>query len=195
MINLMHDLHSLLGELTSHHDERAEAVIPQLIACGESAIQALVMLLGSESADDRWWATRALAEFADQEVFQYLIKMLSDEAVEVQQCAALALKNHPHEDAIPALIDALSSPDNILSRLAANSLAAIGEPAVMPLLDVVKNAAPAARLEAVRALALIGDQRALPVLLEVCKENSVMMEYWANEAFERMGLGMVYFQP
>lgn len=191
----MQDLQTFLGELTSHDDERAEAVIPLLVALGTPAIQALVMLLESASADDRWWAVRALAEFHEQEITSHLIKMLSDEEVEVQQCAALALKNHPHEDAIPALINALFSPDKILSHLAANSLAAIGEPSVMPLLDVVKNSPQTARLEAVRALALIGDQRALPVLLEVCKENSAVMEYWANEAFERMGLGMVYFQP
>ncbi len=191
----MDELQSLLVELTSDDDTRAEAVIPRLVACGKPAMEALLNLLESPDSDKRWWATRALSEFHDHEVSQSLIKRLSDPDVEVRQCAALALYTHPDAQAVPALITALSSSDNILSHLAGNTLIAIGEPAVIPLLEVVKNAEQSTRLEAVRALALIADQRALPVLIEVCKENSVMMEYWANEGFERMGLGMVYLQP
>jgi HEAT repeat protein len=191
----MSDLQSLLAELTGGDDARAEAAIPPLTALGQAAKEALLNLLENPDSDQRWWATRALAEFNEPEISQPLIKMLSDPDIEVRQCAALALYKHPDEKAIPGLMAALTSGDNILMHLATNTLIAIGEAAVLPLLEVVNDAEQAARLEAVRALALIADQRALPVLLEVCKENSVMMEYWANEGFERMGLGMVYFQP
>lgn len=191
----MDELQSLLVELTGGDDQSAEAVIPRLAASGKPAMEALIGLLGNSKSDNRWWATRALSEFQDTEVSPYLIKMLSDAEVEVRQCAALALFNHPDERAVPGLIAALCSEDNILMHLAANTLIAIGEPAVLPLLDVVKKANQASRLEAVRALAHIADPRAIETLMDVCKEDSAMMEYWANEGFERMGLGMVYFQP
>jgi HEAT repeat protein len=191
----MDDLQSLLTELTGGDDTRAEAVIPHLVSCGKPAMEALRDLLGNPDSDKRWWATRALSEFQEPEISTPLIEMLSDPDVEVRQCAALGLYSHPDERAVPALITALSSGDHILLHLAGNTLIAIGEPAVLPLIEAVKNADQAARLEAVRALALIADPRAAPVLMEVCKENSVMMEYWANEGFERMGMGMVYLQP
>lgn len=191
----MDGLQDLLGELTGGDDQRAEAVIPRLVACGEPALRAIIGLLENSESDYRWWATRTLSEFQDERVAQHLIKMLADENVEVRQCAALALYNHPDKGAVSGLIAALSSGDNILIHLAGNTLIAIGEPAVVPLLDIVKNGNQAARLEAVRALALIADPRAAETLLQVCKEDSAMMEYWANEGFERMGMGMVYFQP
>ncbi len=191
----MDELSSLMAELTCGDDTRAEAAIPHLVLLGKPAMAALIGFLGNPESDKRWWATRALSEFQAPEISQSLIGMLSDPDVEVRQCAALALYSHPDERAIPGLIAALSAGDHILLHLATNTLIAIGEPAVLPLLGVVKNADPAARLEAVRALALIADPRAIEVLLEVSKENSVMMEYWANEGFERMGLGMVYFEP
>jgi len=190
----MDDLPSLMADLTGGDDTRAEAAIPHLVACGKPALEALLDLLGKPESDSRWWATRALSEFQVPEIIQPLVAMLSDPEVEIRQCAALALYSHPDERAVLGLIAALSAGDNILLHLAANTLIAIGEPAVLPLLEVVKNADPAARLEAVRALALIADPRAIDVLMEVCKENSVMMEYWANEGFERMGMGMVFFQ-
>lgn len=191
----MDEIQSLLVELTSEDDQRAEAAIPYLVKLGEPAMEALVILLDNFESDRRWWATRALSEFEDAKIQPYLIKMLGDTDVEVRQCAALALYNHPDARAIPGLINALSSENPILMHLAANTLIAIGEAAVLPLLEVVKTAKQAARLEAVRALALIADPRAAVTLLEVCKEDSVMMEYWANEGFERMGMGMVYFKP
>jgi HEAT repeat protein len=50
-------------------------------------------------------------------------------------------------------------------------------------------------LEAARALALIGDQRAIPALFALLSEDSVMLDYWANEGLDKMGAGMVYLIP
>jgi HEAT repeat protein len=50
-------------------------------------------------------------------------------------------------------------------------------------------------MEAMRALALIGDQRSIPLLFEALDSDSMLMEYWANEGLERMGVGMIFYKP
>jgi HEAT repeat protein len=52
-----------------------------------------------------------------------------------------------------------------------------------------------ARLEAARSLARIADPRAIPALFDTLDEDSALIEYWANEAFEKMGVGMAFFKP
>jgi HEAT repeat protein len=51
------------------------------------------------------------------------------------------------------------------------------------------------RIEAARALALIGDTRAVPALFKALDEESAVMEHWAGEGLERMGIGMVFYSP
>ena len=53
----------------------------------------------------------------------------------------------------------------------------------------------ATRLEAARALSEIGDTRAIPVLFKALEEGSVVLEYWASEGLEKMGVGMTFFEP
>jgi HEAT repeat protein len=52
-----------------------------------------------------------------------------------------------------------------------------------------------ARLEAARALAVIGDTRAIPVLFKVFEGDSAIMEHWAEKGLEKMGVGTVFFEP
>jgi HEAT repeat protein len=123
------------------------------------------------------------------------VNALSDEDIAVRQCAALALRHQPHDRAVPALIQALHGKDPMLANLAADALIAIGAPAVPALIDVMQNSPQKVRLVAVRALARIGDHRSIPVLYEALSEDSVLMEYWASEGLERMGVGMAFFKP
>lgn len=192
----MDELHSLLTELASGQDERAEKAAHKLPEYGEQGMAAICDLLSDPHADTRWWVIRALAEFPAGAATQYFIAALADVDQAVRQCAALALCRRPDEKAVPALIAAMSDHDSLLARLAANALVELGEPAVPTLVDIVMGEQPLAlRLEAVRALALIGDQRAISALLNVLNEDSALMEYWANEGLERMGVGMLFFEP
>jgi HEAT repeat protein len=79
--------------------------------------------------------------------------------------------------------------------LAGDALVAIGSPAVPALLEVLQAGVHPARLEAVRALARIGDERAIPALFTALDDSSALIEYWANEGLERMGVGMVFYRP
>jgi len=152
-------------------------------------------MLDSPEVDIRWWAVRLLAEISDKGTPVLLIRALQDEDTSVRQCAALATSHQSDERAVAALIQLLSDPESLTSRLAANALVAIGPPAVPALLDLARDGAPVARFEAVRALALIGDPRAIAALMGVLEEDSALMEYWADEGLRRMGVGMIYFSP
>ncbi|MFZ5808169.1 MAG: HEAT repeat domain-containing protein [Chloroflexota bacterium] len=191
----MTDLHSLLQQLICGQDDLAEQAARQLTRYGEEAVTPLLELLNSEDSDRRWWALRALADIPSLSSKTALIQGLNDPDPAVRQCAALGLRVQPTFDAVPELIPLLSNADSLLARLAGDALAAVGAQAVPDLLLVMKNGAQSARLEAVRALALIGDPRAIPALFTALGEDSTLMEYWATEGLDRMGVGITYVQP
>jgi hypothetical protein len=45
------------------------------------------------------------------------------------------------------------------------------------------------------ALAEIRDHRAIPVMMQVMQEDSALLQHWAQEGPERLGLDMVYIKP
>ena len=185
----------LLNQLTSGDDQRAEAAALALAELGPQVLPALQDLLHSPDPDARWWANRILAELDSPQAASLLIESLQDTDIAVRQCAALALSYRPQQAAVAQLIVALDDPDHLLARLAADALVAAGAMAVPALLDVMQAGNQAARLEAVRALALIGDTRAIPTLFTALDEDSALIEYWADEGLQRMGVGMTFFKP
>ncbi len=191
----MKDIQAQIQALTSGDERRAEAAVKALARIGRAAFPAVQELLASPDADTRWWATWTLASFEHPEAPELLRKLLKDTDLSVRQCAALALRDHPTPEAIPALIELLSDGDSVLVRLSGAALTAIGKEAVPALLDLVQEGSQKARLEAVRTLAMIGDERAIATLFEVSQEDSAVIEYWANEGLERLGIGMVFFNP
>lgn len=193
------NLEELLSELTSGDEARAEAAVKRLTELqseqGEALLEALSALLASPDVESRWWAVRALSELDDGRVPLLLTQALNDADPEVRRCAALGLRSHPDPQAIPRLVEMLNDADGLTARLAGDALAAIGGEAVPALLDVLQNGRHAARLAAARALATLRDQRAIPALFNALDEDSALLEYWAGEGLERMGVGMAFFTP
>jgi HEAT repeat protein len=185
----------VLEELSCGEDERAEAALSHLAAWGPEATELLKTRLADPDPDVRWWAVRGLAEVQDERIPDLLVKALADPDQGVRWCAGLALRQHPSEKAVPALVAMLSDKEALTRRLAGDALVAIGKPAVPPLLDALQCSALGARLEAMRALAKIGDERAIPALFAALDDCSALIEYWANEGLEKMGVGMVFFKP
>ena len=190
----MKDLQTLLADLVSGDDARAEGSIPLIIESGEAAIPALLDLTRAESMDARWWAVRVLAESPHARTVD-LVPLLKDSSSEVRAAAALALCNHPHELALPDLVASLSDEDALVSGLAGNALVKIGSPAVPALLEVMQNLPIKVRIPALRALVEIKDQRAIPVMMKCLEDDSAILQYWAREGLERLGLDMVYIKP
>ena len=190
----MSDLQSLLEDLTSGDEPRAEKAVPALIELGEEAIPALLDLTNSADVDERWWALRTLAQSPLARTV-WLVPFLNDPAPEVRQCAALGLANKPDESATSLLVQALSDEDTLVGNLAVKALVNIGKPAVPSLIEKVKSASQSARILALRALVEIRDPRAIPVMMQVMDEDSALLQHWAKEGLERLGLDMVYMKP
>ncbi|HEX9385076.1 MAG TPA: HEAT repeat domain-containing protein [Anaerolineales bacterium] len=195
----MSSLQDLLSDLTSANETRAEEAVPALIELGEEAIPALLELTRSSEVDHRWWGLRVLAQSPSpsgtSRQAEWLVPFLNDPAREVRQCAALGLAIKPDESATQPLVQALSDEDSMVSSLAVNALVKIGKSAVPALIEVVKNASQSARIHALRALAEIKDHRAIPVMMKVMEEDSALLQHWAKEGLDRLGLDMVYMKP
>lgn len=191
----MNTLQELLSDLTSGDEARAEHAAVTLPALGESVIPPLLDLTRSPDADIRWWAVRTLAQSPHCQT-EWLIPFLTeDPAPEVRQCAALGLAGKADESAVQPLVQALSDADGMVASLAATALVKIGAAAVPSLIEVVKSGAQSARILALRALAEIRDHRAIPVMMKVMEEDSSLLQYWAQEGLERLGLNMIYLKP
>ena len=193
-------LESLLDDLTSGDETRAEAAVAPLVGMGEDAVPALLELTRSPNVDSRWWALRVLAASPHLQS-EWLIPFLDDPAPEVRQCAALGLAGRPDERAVEILVRALNDDDSMVATLAANALVKTGSPAVPSLIDVAKRStiegsgSQSQRIHALRALAEIRDHRAIPVMMQVMQEDSALLQHWAQEGLERLGLDMVYIKP
>ncbi len=190
----MSSLDRLVADLTSENEARAEAAAAELAHLGGTALTPLESLLQSSVVDERWWAVRTLAQM-DTPPLEWLIDALRDPSNEVREAAALALSAHPDEMAVPGLVRVLSDADGLLATLVANALTAIGKPAVPKLLEAFNNARPQARIQIMRSLAEIRDHRAISTMLKATDEDSAMLNYWAQEGLERLGLNMVYIKP
>jgi len=187
-------LQDLLDDLVSGDESRAEAAVPALLSMDADAIPALLDLTRSPDIDSRWWALRVLAS-SPHCLTEWLIPFLNDPAPEVRQCAALGLAIQPDESASQPLVDALNDEDSMVASLAVNALVKIGSAAVPSLIEAVKHGAQSQRIHALRALAEIRDHRAIPVMMQVMQEDSALLQHWAQEGLERLGLDMVYIKP
>jgi len=154
----------------------------------------LLELTRSINVDIRWWALRTLAGSPLCQT-EWLVPFLSnDPAPEVRQCAALGLAGKPDESAIQPLVQALNDEDNMVGSLAMNALVKIGKDAVPSLIEIATNEKQSARIHAIRALAEIKDHRAIPIMMKVMQEDSALLQHWAKEGLDRLGLDMVYIK-
>lgn len=190
----MYSIQKLLSDLLSGDEVRAEGAVAAFVDLGEAAIPVLLELTRSPDPDRRWWGLRVLAA-SPQTQPDVLIPFLNDPAPEVRQCAALGLASRPDEAAVEPLARALGDEDGMVASLASNALAKQGGAAVPALIEIVKAAPQSARIQALRALAEIRDHRAIPVMMKVMEEESALLQHWAKEGLDRLGLDMVYIKP
>ena len=188
-------LEDWIKQLSQGPEEAAEQAVAAIVPFGEEAIQALEPLTFSPQIDDRWWALRALAEIQHPDVIHYLITGLEDPDLEIRQCAALGICHHPDPAAIPGLIAALNQEDQLLRRLGAEALIAIGNPAVPALIENYNQGEAFARPETIHALAMTSDPQAVPLLFEALDDESAIIQYWAEIGLQRRDIDMKFFKP
>lgn len=190
----MNQLKNLLDDLTSGDEDRAEKAVSKLVEFGEDAISPLLELTRSKDVDVRWWALRTLAASPLCRT-EWLVPFLeNDPSPEVRQCAALGLAGKPDESAIQPLVGALGDEDSMVGNLAMNALVKIGKEAVPSLIEMATRGNQAVRILAIRALAEIKDHRAIPIMMKVMQEDSALLQHWAKEGLDRLGLNMVYIK-
>jgi HEAT repeat protein len=184
----------LIEEFHSGNTIRSETALRSLLE-QKNSLQEIEKIVDHPDAEVRWWATRALASLDQADAGKLLVNKLRDADLAVRHCAALALSHRPVESAVPELIDALKDDDSLLKRLAAEALVKIGNEATLPLVEALESGDQATQLEVARALALIGDTRAVPALFKLAESDSVVLQHWASEGLEKMGIGMAFFTP
>ncbi len=198
------EIRPLVDALARGDEEAAEKAAADLLQKGPASLKVLLPLLDSPDPDLRWWVLRALGEIPHPRALTALLQALRAPEPEIRQCAALGLRHHAQtgldeaeaSQAVAALTPLLGEKDRLLASLARDALTALGEPAVPALLETLQNGSPAARLEAMRALAAIGDQRAIPAMFAaITEDDTALLQHWAEEGLEKMGVGMMFFKP
>lgn len=192
-------LDELLAVLVSGDDDARETAALAIgrLATAEArqdVVASLAGLLAHDEADIRWWAARALGEIGESAV-EPLLPALGDVDADVRACAALALGCIGAGAAGPGLAARLTDDSAFVAGIAADALAMIGPAAVESLLAVLAAEDASARLLAVRALARIKDPSAIGPVFELLDDPSYLVRYYADEALEAMGAGLIYVAP
>lgn len=182
----------MLGDLLCGDDVRAEASLAHIIPAD---LPQLIELARSDSPETRWWAVRALAAIPTPEAADPLLAALSDPDQAVEGLAVAALGSRRESSAISPLIVCLGHSGPFIAQLACVALEQIGLPAVPQLVEALKAPEASTRRLATRALAHIKDPSSIPALFAALEDDSMYVQYWAEEALDAMGVGQVYFKP
>jgi len=189
------ELDDLIDVLTSGDEESREQVALALGRFGPEAAAPLARLLYERDVAARWWAARALAETGGQAAVQALSGALADADPDVRACAALALGRTGEGSAVLPLAGALADESAFVAGVAADALSMIGEPAIEVLAGRIEDKSSHVRLLAVRALSRIRSEKAIAPLLAVQEDPSYLVRYYAREALEALGVGLVFVAP
>ncbi|MBE9508730.1 MAG: HEAT repeat domain-containing protein [Chloroflexi bacterium] len=184
-----------LDAIAAGDDACAEEAALALGQLGDGALPPLRDLLADANPDHRWWAARALAAIGTPAARELLITALGDADPDLRACAAQGLGELRAGEAVEALMRCLSDPSPFLSRIAADSLARIGPPAVPALIAALQEGGVLARAGAARALSIIQPEEAVPALCAALDDPSAIVTHYAEEALEKMGVGLVLFRP
>jgi HEAT repeat protein len=189
------EMDELLEVLVSAGEDSREDAALALGRFGAAAAKRLAVILASGEADARWWAARALAEVGGGHGVPALIGALDDPDADVRACAALALGRSGDGSAALALADRLGDESSFVASVAADALSMLGERAVEALVGRLGDESPHTRLLAVRVLGRIGSERAIEPLFGVLEDPSYLVRYYAHEALEASGEGLVLVMP
>ena len=99
-----------------------------------------------------------------------------------------------HIDLAPDIIIGLA-PNIGFSSHCATRATRIGPPAVPALIAALQEGEILTRAGAARALSIIQSKDAIPALCAALDDSSAIVTYYAEEALERMGVGLVLFRP
>jgi len=196
----LHHLEEFVDSVERGDDVRSEEAALAVGGLGDVALPALRDLLAGTDSDRRWWAVRTLAAVGTVAARELLVAALEDPDPAVRACAAQGLGELRAEEAVAGLVRRMTDSSPLVSRVAADGLARIGAPAVPALIAVLQMGEVQARAGAARALSIIRPPEAIAdeyirALCAALDDPSAIVTYYAEEALEQMGVGLVLFRP
>jgi HEAT repeat protein len=188
-------LQAFMDAVDAGDDPQTEEAASALTEVGDSALPTLRSILKDPDPHRRWWAPRALATLGTDAAVDLLTATLEDPDPDVRACAVVALSKLRPPEAISPLVARLSDSSAYVGRLTADALSQFGEPAVGALVNALRQGDTATRAGAARALCAIQPKEAIPALYEALDDPSAIVTHYAEEALEKMGVGMILFRP
>ena len=189
------EIEELLEVLVSGDEDGREEAALSLGRFGSPAAGRLAAILTTGEAHARWWAARALAEVGGEGAVNPLVSVLGEPDPDLRACAALALGRIGDGSAAPALARTLDDGSAFVASVAADALSMLGDSAVEALAGRLGAESPHTRLLAVRALGRIRSEKAVEPLIGALEDPSCLVRYYAQEALDALGVGMVYVMP
>jgi len=98
-------------------------------------------------------------------------------------------------DGVDALAAHLADESAHVSEVCAVALSCIGAAAVPALLRALQEGDSLTRARAAKALVPIESQEAIPALIHALDDENAVVTYYAQDALERMGIGMILVKP
>jgi HEAT repeat protein len=190
------DIDALIERLQHGPDETRADAAQALARYGAPAADAIEAALASGDANARFWLIAALAELDGERALNKLSAALGDPDEGVRAAAAHALGRRGQ--GAGALLTALDDPSAFVSLQAAHALARMGPDAVPVLVAGLGHASARVRVGAARALAALpppAARPAMPALIAALDDDSPAVQFHAEQALERLGVGMVLIRP
>lgn len=152
-------------------------------------VAVLEQQLAADDPESRRVAVRDLPLAPMERTLPLLVTALGDSDWRVRKQAVDRLVEWPDVSAaVDALIGVLSVRDDVGARNAAvDALAQIGAPSVAPMVAAIDDADESLRKFLIDGLGLIGDERAVPVLLPMLNHDDTNLSVAAAEALGRIG--------
>jgi HEAT repeat protein len=195
----MKQINRLLDALLSGDDALAEHIVHSFVLVdGEEVVSALASRLPNASPDDRWWIARALAIIPKPQSVMLLTNLVNDPDADVRACAAMALGElHAISgtEGANALAAHLADENAHVAEICTVALWRIGVAAVPVLLSKLQGGNALERIRAAKALVPIESHAAIPALIGALDDENAVVTHYAEDALERMGVGMVYVKP
>jgi hypothetical protein len=133
-------------------------------------------------------AVHILGIFGSPEATPIVIDALRDPVPSVRLQAAKALGRTGNATAVQPLLDALQGADEQMGSQIFSSLVKLGHVAVPALLERSKSSSPWVRWQCIRTLREIGDQRAVPVLVESMRDSDHAVAWVGAKGLASFGI-------
>ncbi|MBV9688231.1 MAG: HEAT repeat domain-containing protein [Ktedonobacteraceae bacterium] len=165
----------LLRSLLSQDEVAVYNATQTLQEIGPMATPRLVELLRQYQADNAicMRVIEILKAVRDVRALPHLLRLIDDPSPVLQKQVASALLVYTPDCIMDLIALVLSSPNEMSADRAAQILGDMGEQVVMPITNALSHVVPERTRLLVQTLGRVGDQRAVPVLIELLQVSQV----------------------